>query len=555
MLPVEQPFKIYTGLDGKPLQDGFVYFGQPNQNPQTAPVTVYWDAAGTVPALQPLRTMGGYIVRAGTPAMVFFSGSYSQLVLDSKKRQVSFAPTSDDFSIATSMSNFLSDAAGDNGAALLGFIQSGTGAVPRTVQDKQRETISLDDFLPKNYASTNDASAGMAAAIQRATSGPGDFDIVCNRDVYRFKSPILPPAERNFRLIGKGSRFTGTTFLIDHSGVGIYCDETSNPTFDMQNIVLKSTGTAKFGYQALGTPVYQIFRNVCAQGFLQRGFDLANPFACRFEHIEATENGVAGISLRGGSSCMLLSPVAEGNLGSGLIIGGVGHNVIAPYLENNCLKNVSAGAQYRELLVTGGHVHLSGGVIAAADLNPQLPIEITGGMVTLQGIKPYSKGKAPNWILISGLYANVLLLNSEMDTIDGGSGGNQNVIQIRPGIPGSHTSDVLIGGASVASSAVVSQGSNANGRWTRFADGRQECTSAPGLFYAGSGTNYDKTWTFPQPFVDAGVAIAPPNSVSSDPAYRPNAAARVKSTTKTAATINFSDSDIDYCARATGYWK
>ena len=55
MLPVESPFKTYTDLDGKPLDNGYVYFGLPNQNPETAPVTVYWDAAGTIPAAQPLR--------------------------------------------------------------------------------------------------------------------------------------------------------------------------------------------------------------------------------------------------------------------------------------------------------------------------------------------------------------------------------------------------------------------------------------------------------------------------------------------------------------------
>ena len=31
MLPVEQPFKTYTGLDGKPLNNGSVYFGLPSR--------------------------------------------------------------------------------------------------------------------------------------------------------------------------------------------------------------------------------------------------------------------------------------------------------------------------------------------------------------------------------------------------------------------------------------------------------------------------------------------------------------------------------------------
>lgn len=101
MLPVEQPFKTYTGLDGKPLNNGYVYFGQPNKDPIAYPVTVYWDAAGTLPAAQPLRTVNGYIMNAGTPANVFFDGAYSELVNDSKARQVAYARTSDDFSVVT----------------------------------------------------------------------------------------------------------------------------------------------------------------------------------------------------------------------------------------------------------------------------------------------------------------------------------------------------------------------------------------------------------------------------------------------------------------------
>src|SRR5207253_7128630 len=86
------------GLDGKPLDSGYVYFGLPNQNPITAPITVYWDAAGTIPAAQPLRTVNGYIMRAGTPANVFVNSEFSELVLDKKREQVFYARSSRDFS-------------------------------------------------------------------------------------------------------------------------------------------------------------------------------------------------------------------------------------------------------------------------------------------------------------------------------------------------------------------------------------------------------------------------------------------------------------------------
>lgn len=82
MLPVEQPFKTFTGLDGRPLDNGYIYVGKPNRDPKTSPVTVYWDAEKKVPAAQPLRTINGYIVRAGAPANVYVDGEHSVLVLD-----------------------------------------------------------------------------------------------------------------------------------------------------------------------------------------------------------------------------------------------------------------------------------------------------------------------------------------------------------------------------------------------------------------------------------------------------------------------------------------
>lgn len=142
MLPVEQPFKTYTGLDGKPLENGFVYFGEPDLNPVTAPVSVYWDAAGTIPAAQPLRTMGGYVMRAGSPANIFVQGPYSELVLDAKKREVFYARTSKDFSLAALVSKF-SDS---SGSAQIGFVGARPGAAPRTVQSKLQDFVNAQDY-------------------------------------------------------------------------------------------------------------------------------------------------------------------------------------------------------------------------------------------------------------------------------------------------------------------------------------------------------------------------------------------------------------------------
>lgn len=163
MLPVEAPFKTYTGLDGKPLNNGYVYFGLPDQNPITSPIPAFWDKEGVTPATG-IRTINGYIVRAGTPANVFVDGSYSELVQDSKKRQVFYARNSDDFS-STGIISDLADFAGPNGASRMGFKRSGSGTVAKTVQDElEGLEISPDEF----GATGTSVFPGDTAAVQAA---------------------------------------------------------------------------------------------------------------------------------------------------------------------------------------------------------------------------------------------------------------------------------------------------------------------------------------------------------------------------------------------------
>ncbi|MES2346305.1 MAG: right-handed parallel beta-helix repeat-containing protein [Pseudomonadota bacterium] len=187
MLPVEQPFKIYTGRDGQPLQNGYIYFGIANQNPLTAPVTVYWDAAGTQPALQPLRTENGYIVRAGTPANVFVSGTYSEIVQDSRQRQVFYARTSDEFSTFAAVISFAISLASSIGSSLIGFIQAGIGAVLRTLQDKARDRVHVKDFGALNnglQASATVNRAAIQAAVDAMNLRGGGEVIIGGGGVY-----------------------------------------------------------------------------------------------------------------------------------------------------------------------------------------------------------------------------------------------------------------------------------------------------------------------------------------------------------------------------------
>jgi hypothetical protein len=187
MFLIEQPYKTYTDLNGKPINNGSVYIGVANSNPVTSPVTVYWDAAGTQPAIQPLDVMNGYIVRAGTPANVFVATSYSILIKDSRGRQVFYARTSDDFSVIAALLAFSASLASSIGASLIGFIQAGTGAVLQTIQAALRERVSV-----KQYGAVGDGSDA-TLAFQRAAAyllSVGGGRAYIPRGIYLITAPI-----------------------------------------------------------------------------------------------------------------------------------------------------------------------------------------------------------------------------------------------------------------------------------------------------------------------------------------------------------------------------
>lgn len=109
MLVIDTPFVQYFDLDGSPLDAGYIYIGTAGANPETNPITVYWDAAGTQPAAQPIRTMNGFAVRSGTPANIFANNDYSQTVKNKKGQLVVYTPLATQFGNAGQIGNVVAD--------------------------------------------------------------------------------------------------------------------------------------------------------------------------------------------------------------------------------------------------------------------------------------------------------------------------------------------------------------------------------------------------------------------------------------------------------------
>jgi hypothetical protein len=91
-LSIQPTYPIFTETDGQPLEDGYIWIGQTNLDPQVNPINVYFDAALTIPAGQPIRTINGYPSRNGTPARLYVNSDYSIRVMNKNGSVVYSAP-------------------------------------------------------------------------------------------------------------------------------------------------------------------------------------------------------------------------------------------------------------------------------------------------------------------------------------------------------------------------------------------------------------------------------------------------------------------------------
>lgn len=85
---VFQPFEIFYDINGKPLDDGFIWVGQPNLDPETNQVSVFFDEALTIPATQPIRTRNGFPANAGVQAQIFVAQTTFSITIKNKNSTV-----------------------------------------------------------------------------------------------------------------------------------------------------------------------------------------------------------------------------------------------------------------------------------------------------------------------------------------------------------------------------------------------------------------------------------------------------------------------------------
>lgn len=94
MNKVGNPVPLFIDARGNLLDGGKIYLGVANGDPQVSPIVAYWDKNLTIPADQPIRTVGGVIVNGAQPGFVFVAeADYSMRVLDNTDSLVSYSPS------------------------------------------------------------------------------------------------------------------------------------------------------------------------------------------------------------------------------------------------------------------------------------------------------------------------------------------------------------------------------------------------------------------------------------------------------------------------------
>jgi hypothetical protein len=235
------------------LENGYVWIGTANQNPIANPITAYWDAALTVTAAQPVRTLNGYPANAGTPARLYVSSNYS-IQVQNKNGSVVYGASSDD-SLPTYTTN----------------------GIAYAVSATELTTGGSLTFDGTNFATTGQVQATSYNGGQLA--GMRNKIINGKMDIAQRGTSFAAPASDSYSLDRWGYAVVGTT------GVVTLSQSTDNPV-DEYGYSLRATVTTADAAVAAGD-VAAIYQKI--EGFNVRDL-IGKTFALSF-WVRSTKTG------------------------------------------------------------------------------------------------------------------------------------------------------------------------------------------------------------------------------------------------------------------------
>lgn len=263
-------YPIWTELDGSPLENGYIYVGVAGLNAESNPQNTFWDGALTIPAAQPIRTLGGYPARSGSPAMPYVAGDFSIVVRDRNGVLVYSAlnnTRTDDFGTManqnasavaitggtiTGLSSPLPVASGGTGGASQSAARTGLGLGDMSIQAPSAVAITggtingtpigattpaagtFTDLTGRVPASSETSGTLTAASANRLVEASGNITLPAS--VFAARDVIIIDGNGSNRTITRGA---GLTMLF--AGV------------DTATVTLAGTGTMGVYYRSATT--------------------------------------------------------------------------------------------------------------------------------------------------------------------------------------------------------------------------------------------------------------------------------------------------------------
>ncbi len=334
---VTEPIPQFHNRDGQPLDGGFIFVGTAGLDAQSNPIPIYLDPALTVPLAQPVQTLNGYPSNGGTPVAFYAAvGNFSIKIVDAQGLLVLSAPN-----VTTRLD--ASNLTGSISAALVSFIQAGTGAVSRSVESKLQDSVSVFDFMSAAQiaavkASTFlvDVTAPINAAIAsgaREVFFPQGGYLVANDGVPANPAILLPSLTTGVALRGASRQAT----VIRNTGNGCAIASIGNVIIPNTSITISDMSIEG----QVGTLAGVLLRYT-SQAVLER--------------LDVTGHGTDGIAFEYGAHLSVRDCWSRVNAGSGLYVGPEGYFVTVEggtYETNDFGLSVGGATLPRYVTATG----------------------------------------------------------------------------------------------------------------------------------------------------------------------------------------------------------
>jgi hypothetical protein len=339
----------------------------------TTAASLFSDSGGVTPKTNPLTSDSG-----GNFSLYAADGTYDGVITKIGITTKTFTFTLD----STTQFVTTTALAASSGASLAGFIQSGAGAVARTVQSKSRDIFNAFDYIPvaDNAAitagtSTVDEASHIMAALAALPASGGMVELPAGQ--IQINSSIT--LSRGQHLVGRGFSAAsgvnrGTTFLkhgnfdgliisapecglhnlgirgdAGNGGDGIYI---KGPDFVLEGV--SSTDHGGVGLRvgdktaASNSSNSGIAKSVHLIGNTSHGLLIldanAGPNANVgiYEGVDSRSNGGDGIQVGNALDNVFILPVCETNTGYGihLATGANGQEILFPYTEANVTSDI-----------------------------------------------------------------------------------------------------------------------------------------------------------------------------------------------------------------------